>query len=902
MIWARTRAWLRGIVRRSRFEGEMAAELRFHMDSYEDDLVRSGVAREEARRRARLEFGPVETQKDECRAALGVRLADDLSADVRYAVRMMRKTPGFTLVAVATLALGIGANTAIFTLMDAILLRLMPVHDPGRLYQVRRVQPSGPTRLDGAFTNPLWENLSARQDVFSSIGAWGTRPFNLARGGAIQEAKGIWVSGSYFGTLEIAPAAGRLIGSADDYRGCPGVAVLSHAFWRARYGGAGDTIGRTISLDSEPFEIVGVAAEGFYGSDVGQAFDVALPMCATAKFTDKRRWLDGRSTWWLSVIGRLRPGLTPQQANAQLAAVSPQITAAAVPDNWDVNYKKPFLQATFVAAPAAAGVADDLRSNFQRPLGILMALVAVVLLIACANVASLLLARGAAQARETGVRLALGAGRGRLIRQFLTHALLLSAAGAATGLLLAHWGTALLVGAISTRRQQIFLDLSPDWRVAGFTAAIALVTGIVFGTLPAIRTTRVPLTGAMRGPGAGPQQEGRGGARAWIVAGQMALSLVLIVTAGLCLRSFMKLARLDTGFDRQHALLVTADLRATGIPVDRYLSTFDAIEARLGTVAGVIAVGRSYVVPLGGGGWNDTVRADAQGVPQGHDGESLMNFVSPGYFAAMRITLVAGRGFGAADGSTAPRVAIVNQAFIRKFFGSIAPIGQDIHVVDTSGKAGSPIQIVGVVSDAKYMRLRETMQATAFFPIAQIPETGFANTFAIRTAARPEASTAAVEAAVGAVSRDVPLRFTTLARVVDDAMVRERLLALLSAFFGGMALLLAMIGLYGTISYRVALRRPEFGIRRALGAPPGSIVRLVIREVTAVLIVGTAAGVALCLVTTSALQTLLFGLGPRDAGTIAGAALLLSIVALAAAYLPARRAARVEPMTALRCE
>jgi predicted permease len=504
MTWiSRARAWARSLVHRSRFEREMQAEVRFHLESYADDLVRSGVPRDEAARRARVEFGSVEWKKDDVRAALGVRLADDLANDVRYAIRVLRKSPGFTFVTIATLALGIGANTAIFTLMDAALLRLIPVHDATRIYQVRRVGPSGPGRLDGVFTYPLYAALRDRQDVFSSIASWGNTTFNLAHGGAVQNAQGLWVSGSYFGTLEMSPAAGRLIGPADDRSGCAAIAVLSHAFWETRYGGSPAAIGSTIQLDSKPFEIVGVTPNGFTGMDVGYAFDVAAPQCATALYDGGRSRLDRRSWWWLAIVGRLAPGVMPEQAAVRLSAMSPEVAAAAVPPDWDVKYKAPFLAAKLVPAPAGGGIGDSVRSSFQRPLTILMAVVGIVLLIACANVASLLLARGAAQSREIGVRLALGAGRARLIRQYLTHALVLSIAGAAAGMLFAHWTTSLLVNAISTEREPLFFELTPDWRVAGFTAAVALLTSIIFGVLPALRTTRGPLTGSVRGPGQG---------------------------------------------------------------------------------------------------------------------------------------------------------------------------------------------------------------------------------------------------------------------------------------------------------------------------------------------------------------------------------------------------------------
>jgi predicted permease len=434
-----------------------------------------------------------------------------------------------------------------------------------------------------------------------------------------------------------------------------------------------------------------------------------------------------------------------------------------------------------------------------------------------------------------------------------------------------------------------------------FTAAVVILTSLVFGMLPALRSTRVPLAGAFRGMSGTAQGQPAAGTRTWIVAAQIALSLALLVTAGLCLRTFGSLVRLNLGFDKHNVLLVGANLQSTAIPVAQHLETFDAIEARLAALPGVVATGRSHITPLAGGGWNDDVHTDSPLAPRG-DPESRMNFISPGYFPAMRMVLQKGRNFTPADSATAPRVVIVSDTFARKFYGSIDPIGHVIRIPKTDGQIGPPIQIVGLVADATYMSLREPMRATAFFPIAQIPEPELEDTFALRTSVRPETVAAAAEAAMADVSPQIPLRFTTLEQRVDDAMVTERLLAMLSAFFGAMALLLATIGLYGTISYRVALRRPEFGLRKALGALPRSITRLVVTEVVRILALGITAGLGLALLTTSAFRTLLFGVEPHDAATMAAAAILLGTVALAAAYLPARRAARVEPMNALRCD
>ena len=894
MTWmARIRNWLRGVVQRSSLESEMHAEMQFHIESYADDLVRGGMPPEEALRRARMEFGATEARKEECRASLGLRLWDELRADLRYTMRVLRKTPGFTLVAVATLALGIGANSAIFTLVDAMLLRLVPVRDAKDLMQVRM-------QKDTVFTNPLWEALRDRQDVFSGMATWGNTQFNLSKGGTVQQAQGLWVSGEYFQTLQVQPAVGRLITAQDDRRGCAPIAVLSYSFWQQHYSGAPNVLGSTISLNSHPYEIVGVAARGFYGLEVGSRFDVAAPLCATAYEDTGRSSLDARSMWWLNIVGRKKPRTTSEQVNARLAALAPSVFGAAVPQNWDAEGQKRFLQMHLQATSAATGI-SSLRRQFQEPLKVLMMVVGIVLLIACANIASLMLARAAAQEKEIAVRLALGASRMRLVRQLLTHALVLSMAGAAAGVFVARSSTALLLRMISTRNEKVFLDVSPDWRMLAFTAAIAVAAGVLLGVLPAIRSTGVPMTGAMRGATA-THSERHSPTRKWIVAGQIAMSMVLLVTAGLFLRSFAKLVTLDPGFDRENVLLVSANLRTTSFKTDQHLAMFDAMEERLAALPGVTAAGRAHITPLSNWAWNDSYRPDIPNPPQGNEALTMVDFISPKYFDAMRMRLLSGRPFTASDSKNAPLVGIVNQTFMRKVMRGLDPIGHYLRSELSDGKLGPPILIVGMVADSKYSDLRQENPPTVFFPLSQVTEPEYQDTFVLRAAVPVNSLRSSVEAAIGSISHEIPLSFTTLSEQVNDTIVQDRLLATLSAFFGSIALLLAMIGLYGTVSYRVTLRRAEFGIRMALGAQVRAIVRLVIVEVAFIVAIGVAAGVAISLLATSALQRLLFGLGPRDAATIALAAVVLAAVALVAAYAPARRAARTDPMIALRCE
>ena len=890
---------IRALFRKDRTERDMDEELRAYLDESVKNKMRSGMSRDEAVRAARVEMGSMSAVKEEIRAAGWESTVEAVWQDLRYAVRVLRKNRGFTVIAVLTLALGIGANTAIFSLIDTVMLRLLPVASPDELVQVRIRDPRW-AEAKGAFTNPLWEQLRNRQNVFSDVFAWGEDRFDLAQGGAVHFVNGIWVSGGFFNTLLLRPAVGRLIGPQDDRRGCRAVAVLSYDFWQRHYSGAGNAIGGVLSLSAHSFEVIGVAPLGFHGLNVGEKFDVAVPVCATTMFDGKDSRLDDRSWWWLTIVGRVKAGLSRSQLAARLGVLSPQVFAAALPGNWSPGMQKNFVKRSFMAVPAANGI-SALRRDFDRPLQILMAIVGLVLLIACANIASLMLARGAARHKEIAVRRALGASRARLIRQLLTECILLSSAGALLGILFARWGAALLVRYISTANHVVFLDLSIDSRILAFIAAVAVLTGIAFGVLPSLRATRVSLTSAMKSrpaPGSG----SRLGARKWIVSSQVALSLVLLVAAGLLLRSFSKLATLDIGFDSNNVLLVRTDLNIAKVPPDRQLAVAEDIENRLSALPGVVSASRSLMTPIMGGAWNQGIRTDWSKALAGDEALAWLNGVSPRYLETLRIPLLAGRGFNGRDIKTAPMVAIVNQTLARRFFPNMNPVGKTFRIEGVSGQPGPPIEVVGAMRDSKYESVREDTPPTAFFPLAQLPPRPEQEIFELRTQIRPSGLVPAVQAGIAGVNKEIPLEFDTLAGQVDDSLVQERLLALLSGFFGGLALLLAMIGLYGTLSYLVTQRQTEFGIRMALGAQGGSILRLVMRDVLAVLAGGVVAGVCISLAATRLLQRMLFGLGPRDPLTIVAAVGILAAVALLAGYLPARRATKVDPMVSLRYE
>jgi len=720
----------------------------------------------------------------------------------------------------------------------------------------------------------------------------------------MRAVNGIWVSGGFFNALGLQPAAGRLIADSDDRRGCPAVAVLSYGFWQERYGGAKSAIGSTLSVGRRPFEVIGVAPPGFFGMEVGGKFDVATPICAIAIFAGEQPRLESNNYVWLNIGGRINSMVSKAERTTRLRMLSARLL---VPPNASAEERQAALKKSLQLVPAATGI-SILRGQFNQPLEILMAVVGLVLLIACANLASLTLARGAARHKEIAVRQALGAGRSRLIRQLLTESVLLSSAGALVGVLLARWTAALLVRIISTAQNAVFLDLSLDTRTLGFVLGIATLTSLLMGLLPALRSTRGSLSLAMKGsqsPEASRDWGFRG--RQWIVGSQVALSLLLLVGAGLLLRSFVKLVTLDIGFNRNNVLLVGMDLKTANVPPDRRRATYDEIESRLSALPGVLSVGRSAFTPISGimamdisisSEWTkpSTSPKGITGPTRDTEAPVYFNFISPGFVPALRMPLLAGRNFTRADMESAHAVAIVNQTFARRVFPGLNPIGKIF-------QRNKPFEVVGLAEDSKYYSLREEACAIAFYPISELSrDFPVGETFELLTAIPPSRLVLPVRAAVTGVSSAIPLEFHTLAEQVNGSLVQERLLALLSGFFGALALLLAMIGLYGTFNYLVTQRQTEFGIRMALGATRPSILGLVMRDLVAVLVGGLAAGVLISLAATRVLQQMLFGLGPRDTTTMLLAAGVLTAVALIAGYLPARRATKVDPIVALRYE
>jgi putative ABC transport system permease protein len=889
------------LFRKGRLEARLDAELRDHLERQTADYVRSGLSETEARRRAHQDLGGLEQVKEACRDVRGTRLLDDLQQDLRYGIRVLRKSPTFTVVAVLSLTLGIGANTTIFTLVDTLILRSLPVHDPGRL-----------VRLQGAsWTNPIWEEIRARQhEILAGAAAFFDTRFDLARGGQAEPVEGLYASGAFFDVLGMPAIVGRTFTVDDDRRGggeAGAVAVISYAFWQARYGGAADAVGRTLELNGVPFTIVGVTPPSFLGPVVGSSYDVAVPigMVDRLQHGAMPSWLDARSTWWLEVFGRLKEGQSAEQATRSFRAVQPRIREATLPEGWPAGALEEYLREGLTFVPAANGF-SVLRREYARPLLTLMGVVVLVLLLACANLASLLLARANARRQELGARLALGASRRRLLRQLLTESLLLAVPGGLLGLVFARWGTHLLVGQMTdvyegAPRAPVSLDLSLHWRVLLFTAGVTLATAFLFGIAPALRSRKLdPQDAIRRGRGVTGERSGVLGGP--LVVAQVALSLVLVFAACLFARSFAALADRDLGLETQGILLANLDAQRSAVAPDRRAALFSRIEEAARAVPGVTEAAVSLVNPLSGEGWNNGFAVQGS-LPLG-DRESWawVNAVTPGWFGAYGVSLLAGRGFDPHDRAGTPAVAVVNDAFARRFLGGQSPVGRVLRRERAPGAVPPPpLEVVGLAEDAAYGSPRDAMEPTVYLPLAQVDDVWPTATLGIRAGVgSPALLTRGIAEAIGVVDPDVSVSFRLLSDQVGAGVMRERIVAGLSGFFGALALLLAGIGLFGVTSYAVSRRRTEIGVRMALGAQASAVVRLVLGRSLRLVALGLAIGVAASLSASRLVASLLYGLEPDDVPTLVAAAATLAAITLLAAGLPARRAARIDPAEVLR--
>ena len=818
--------------------------------------------------------------------------------EIRNAFRTIAAAPVVSAVAILSLALGIGANTAMFSILDSLMLRPLPVTDPQRLVTLGQAN-----NLRTSWTNPIWEAIRDRPELFDGACAWSSTRFNLAQGGPTEYVDGLWTSGRYFDVLGVPAILGRTWASEDDRRGGGpdgAVAVISYAFWQRRFGGAADVVGRSLIIERVPFTIVGVTPPGFFGVEVGRTFDVAIPLGTEPLIRGKESALDRRSNWWLNITARLRPDQSMAAAATALRAAQPQIRDATMPQDWREDDKRSYLNEALSLEAAATGN-SYLRTRYQRPLTTLMVVVGLVLLIACANIANLLLARATARRHELSVRLALGASRLRLARQLLVESLVLSGLGAALGLLFAQWFSRLLVRQLSTATSNVHLDLSLDWRVLGFTAAVAIGTAVIFGTVPALRATRVEPNDALKSQGRGIAGQNRFALGNILVIVQVTLSMVLLVGAGLFVRTFTSLANMDLGFDRGPVLVANLNIQPLQLEPDVRWDLFARLRDAAGSTPGVQSAALSVVTPISGSTWGYRLE-QLDGKPiEATDRGVFVNLVTADWFRSYGMKFLAGREFTQADKRGTADVIIVNEAFARKFLGGANPIGHRVREPARPSAPNPEREIVGYVADAAYRSLREPVPATMYIPFEQNPTAPSSAALTVRAATgTPLVLTKSLAASLTGVHSGVAITFRALSDQIDAALTQERLVAMLSGFFGVLALLLAALGLYGVTSYAVSRRRSEIGLRMALGAAPSGVVWMVLGRVGLLVGAGVAAGVGASLWASRFVTPLLYGLQPRDPLTLAAAAIGLGAIGALAGWIPALRASRIDPARVLR--
>jgi predicted permease len=873
-LLSRLRHRLRYLLHRRRLDRDLEDELQFHLEMM---AARSDSLQPATHRSGDLchKFGNKTRFKEISREMFSFRALETLAQDARYALRMMRKTPVFTAIAVLSLALGIGANTAIFSLLDALLLRSLPVENPEQLTQIVRVHAQGKS---ATFWYSQFTDLYDNNTVFSGLTAFSPVGRSTALiDGQAEVVAPLLVSGNYYSVLGVAPALGRMISVDDDHHGSPNpVGVLSYGYWQRRFAGKISVLGKTIAVNGAQVTIIGVTPPAFFGTRVGQTHDITVPL-NMQPLVMQRNWVD-RPGQWLVLLGRLKPGVTRERAHAALSVMFEHIldqsapVAAMTPQQRERFRREQHIE----LIPAATGVESGFRDQFSVPLRILMAVVGIVLLIACANVANLLLARAAARRHEISIRLAIGASRLRVVRQLLTESIMLAIFGGALGLLFARFAGQLLIGMVSTGDTVVPLDTHPDARVLGFTVVVSLLTGVLFGLAPAAKfgsqyglAQRAFSKNTLARP---------------LVVIQVGLSMLLLVGAGLFIRTFENLWHMDAGLQRENILLFRVSPADGGYKGPRLGTFWDQLTTRIRMLPGVRSVAFSSQAPLDGG-WGNAVTIPGW-TPRTPE-ERFMNqdAVTPGYFDTMGIPILLGRDFRAQDDPAAPKVAIINQTAARTWFGNDNPIGKRFAI---GAEAKTPdIEVIGVVKDARYSGLKggePNGQNVLYTPTTQGPLGG--GTVEVRTTANRSLA-GDVRHAVQVTDARVPVsNIRTMAVQVESTIVKERLMATISTFFGSLALLLAAIGLYGIMAYAVARRTTEIGIRMALGAKRSTVQWMVLRAASL----------------TRFAKSLLFGVEANDPLTIVCAGLLMLLIAVAAGFLPARRASRVDPMIALRYE
>ena len=881
--------------RRKRFESEMDSELRFHIDAYVEDLVRRGVSQSEAERCARVEFGAIEATKDECRQAWGWQRLDELRADLRLTLRNVRQNPGFAAIAILSLALGIGANTAIFGLVDAVMLRMLPVRDPGRLVFIQNVGTQG---ANGGPPYPCFELFRDKAASFESMAAFSHTNLELVIDGYREQVQGVYLSGNFYEMLGVKPLMGRALSSSDDQvigkGGADGpVAVISRAYWSRRFGGDARVLGRAIRMFDQTVTIVGIMPSDVMSLEPGRPIDIAVPMMLSdaASLRDK-------GAWWLDVVARPKPGVTAEHARAETNALFQSFMSART---MSADIRK--LAFDHIELTAAGKGMDGLRTRFSKPLTALMVLAGLVLLTACANVANLFLARATARQREFAVRLAIGAGRARLVRQTLTEGFVFVGAGAAIGIALAYEGEAALASFFADGNRQIVLDLSLNYRILFFTLGVSVVTGLLFGLLPALRAARVnPALGF------GNTSRSATGNRASLrlgrvlVIAQVALSTVLLAGAGLFIHSLKQLESVDAGFARNGILTMEVTPEQALIGKPQWMALQAEILEQVRQVPGVRLASWASMSPLDGHDRGLAIEVPGFAPRVETDKHVHLISMSPEYFESFGATMRLGRTFTERDDGTAPRVAVLNENAARFYFGNLNPVGKKVAFPNWGG-VDRVFEIAGVIKDMKHRDLREAPLRFVYVPIAQSYDRINRLSLAVVSTGDPIALAAPVRKSIRKIRGSLLItNITTMEKQIERSLIRERLVSTLSTAFGVLALLLACIGLYGVLAYAVTRRTNEIGIRMALGATSNHVVLSVLREALMLAICGVGLGVPAALALASLMKTLLYGVNSFDPPAIVFAVLLLMACAGIAGFVPARRAGRLDPMSALRCD
>jgi predicted permease len=899
---------------------DLRAELEGHLRMHIEDNLRAGMSPQEARRQALLKLGGLEQTKQLYRERRSLPMFETLLQDLKFAVRMLRKNPGFTAIAVLTLALGIGANTAIFSVINSVLLRNLPVKDPQQLVFLTNPNDHGGWQgyWDGNrawLSYPEFQEFAKNNQVFSSLLAassfTSSIPVEMEGAGATGEPVTSSVSlvcGSYFSVLGVNPILGRTFGTeVDRLANANPVAVISYRFWQEHFGGAPSAIGSRIRLRKTAYDIIGVTPPQFQGETVGEYPDIWVPLTQSELFpgNDYLAPETGpfHKTEWLQVIGRLRPGVTFAQARASLTVEFQQMLESQTGQMSASDVQK-FMNQHLVVSEGSRG-ASVLRNPFGQPLLILMAVVGLILLIACANVANLFLARATARRRETAVRIALGGSLGRIVRQVLTESILLAAIGGGIGLLFAQWADDALLHLVSSGPDLVPLDVHPDRRILGFTLGISLLTGILFGLTPAFRSTRVDPITALKGSSSklvgGLLQHGRAPIGKILVVGQVALSLLLLVVAGLFVRSLRNLAQADLGFDRDHLLQFRLDPVSFGYQQPELAQLYQNLLQRLDTIPGVRGATLSTHSLLSGNYSNDEFCVEGAAPSPGQTPEARWDMVGPGFFSTTGIAIIAGREIDAQDSGNGQRVGVINQTLARKYFANSNPIGQRIRLEATDLQPD--FVIVGIVADSKHESVREAPLPHFYVPFFNPIGKAADATMMVRTTGDPSTVSSAIRSVVKQSAANLPpIEIQTISQRLAERLTTDRMITQLSGAFGGLAIILVCIGLYGVMSYAVAGRTNEIGIRMALGAQRSDALWMILRESLLLVSIGSAIGLPAVFGAGRWVSSLLFGVKPADPAAIALATAILFAVGILACYIPARRAMRVDPMVALRYE